>query len=265
MLNERIKALLGSKIDPPSRTEFEKSYREHFHESSLRKAGEILSDLRGRNHIDLAKCAYFSVGGSTGIELAHVLINSPVSYGILLEYDSSATDIGQERKQELQNLGNTLMIVTGDAYQQLEICKDQLLEWRKAGVIDGLVVSLQAVLHELPTRSPDFDLNHFIGELTWDWDPFILFSRDPCEPPDWPNIVEIHVPTVEGTVLEALANEIRVRLNMGGPVLRSGPDYVSMPRALAVETLTKIFYLEGYHREIKEQVIEVDPEIRTGS
>lgn len=259
MLNERIRELLGTKVDIPSQTDFDKLYHEKFRESGARKAVEILHDLLGRPDVDLGRCAYFSVGGSTGVELAHVLINSPISYGILLEYNPNATDIAEERKQELQNLGKTLIIVTGDAFQQLERCKDQLLQWRKADVIDGTIVSMQAVLHELPTRSPGFDLNHFIGEITWDWDPFILYAREPCEPSEWPQDVEIQVPNVTSTTLEALANEIRVRVQPEGHVLRAGPDFVSMPRALAVETLTKIFYLEDYHHEIQEQVTSFNP------
>lgn len=259
MLNEQIKSILGTRTDQPCRKEFDLAYHQNFQESGLRKAKEIVNDISSRSDLDPAKCAYFSIGGSTGVELAHVLINTPISYGILLEHNPAATDIAQEQKRELQKLGKTLVIITGDAYHQLDLCKDQFIEWRKSGAIEGMVVSLQAVLHELPKRSPNFDLNHFVGELTWDWDPFLLFSREPCEPSGWPDNVEIHVPTIESSILESLANEIRVTLQLDGPVLRAGPDYVSMPQALAAETLMKIFYLEDYNHEIEEQVTSLNP------
>jgi hypothetical protein len=258
-IEDRIRVLLGQKIEAPRALCFDSVYHEQFEISGLRKAAEVLDDIQRRNDIDLSKCAYFSIGGSTGSEIYHVLNNSSINCGVLLEYSPDAMELAHARRSSLSASGKDLVLITGDATQQLGRCKDQLLSWHDAGRIGGVIVSAQAVLHELPTRSPGFDLGHFIGEVCWQWDPFLFFSREPCSPVDWPEEVEIHVPGICSTILEALATEIQSVLRITGVVRRSGPEWVSMSRDLAVETVTKVFYLEDYQHEIQERVTSLDP------
>ncbi len=258
-LNERIEALLGQKASAPHTLNFDRVYHESFEASGVSKAQEILTDLVKRTCINLDRCGYFSIGGSTGSEIFHVMSNSTISHGLLLEYDPTATEIAASRRDELRAMGKNLVVVTGDATQRLQHCKTQFLAWRESQQIRGLIVSAQAILHELPSRSPGFDLDHFLGEIIWDWDPFLLYTREPSTATDWPDRVEIHVPALRSSILEALANDIKVSLKMNGVVRRSGPDYVALPADLAVETVTKIFYLEDYQHEIEEQVTLLRP------
>jgi hypothetical protein len=258
-LQAEVKRLLGTKVKMPRSTRFDRIYHESFETSGMKKAVEVLADLQ-RHPINLERCAYFSIGGSTGSEIFHVLNNCQIRYGLLLEYNPSATMIAQEKRATLQKIGKELVIVTGDAMQQLKYCKDEFLDWRDAKKIDGLIVSAQAVLHELPSRSPGFDLNHFIGEITWDWDPFLFYSREPCAPVDWPKRVEIHVPGLDSELLEALAKDVQSTSRMEGALMRSGPQWVSLPSDLAIEAITKIFYLEDYSYEVGEQVTSIDPD-----
>lgn len=259
-LETKVRKLLGAKVEAPRSTNFDRLYHEGFETSGMRKAVEVLGDLQKRQNINLARCAYFSIGGSTGSEILHVLSNSPIQYGLLLEYNPVATEIAQEKRGRLRTLGKDLVIVTGDAMQQLKRCKDQFLDWQDSQRINGLIVSAQAVLHELPSRSPGFDLNHFIGEITWEWDPFLLYSREPCVPVDWPDRVEVHIPGLGSELLEAFAKDIQASLRIDGHVMRSGPHWVVMPVDLAIETLTKVFYLDDYSYEIEEKVTSINPD-----
>lgn len=258
-LGQRVTELLGKKAEMPRTSGFDRIYHEQFQFSGIRKAMEVLKELQDRTDVDLSKCAYFSVGGSTGSELFHVLNNSTIPCGILLEYSPDAAEIARERWRKLSLQGKKVVVITGDATQQLNRCKDQLLEWRDLGKISGTVVSAQAVLHELPTRSPGFDLGHFMGEICWDWDPFLFYSREPCSPVDWPEEVEIHVPELNSSLLEALAKDIQASLQIPGQLLRSGPEWVAMPRDLAVEAIFKIIFLNDYQHEIQERVTSIDP------
>lgn len=260
-LEVEVRKLLGSKVNPPRTSNFDKLYHQGFEKSGIRKALEVLGDLEKRSDLDLSKCAYFSIGGSTGSEIFHVLSNSLIRHGVLLEFDPVATGIAQGRQSTLHSLRKELVIVTGDVMQQLRRCIDQFLDWQDSGQINGLVVSAQAVLHELPSRSPGFDLSHFMGEVCWEWDPFLFYSREPSPPADWPDRVEIHVPGMSSPLLEALAKDIQATLGITGLVLRSGPSWVALPADLAIETLTKIFYLDDYWYEMEEQVTSIDPMI----
>ncbi|MCP4111149.1 MAG: toll/interleukin-1 receptor domain-containing protein [Desulfobacteraceae bacterium] len=258
-LKETIQHLLGTKALKPSDADSAK-YHDNFVESGNEKAKYILDDINKRwKHTDLSRCAYFSIGGSTGAEITYIMKNSPIKYGMLLEYDSDATDIARKKQEELSASGKTLKIITGDATQQISRCKDILLRWRDENKITGLIASAQAVLHELPFRSPDFHLGYFIGEIAWDWDPFLFYSREPCAPSDWPDEVEISIPEVESNLLKELTEDIKAKLGMHGNVRTVGIMRVSMPAKLAVETLTKIFYLDSYPHEIEEQVTSTDP------
>lgn len=259
-LEAKVKKLLGTKVEIPRSSNFDRLYHESFEDSGMRKAVEVLGDLGRRSNMKLRRCAYFSIGGSTGSEIFHVLSNSSIQYGLLLEYNPTATNIAQEKRRKLRKLGKELVIVTGDVMQQLKRCKDQFLDWQDSQKINGLIVSAQAVLHEFPSRSPGFDLNHFIGEITWRWNPFLFYSREPCAPVDWPERVEIHVPGLSSELLEALAKDIQATLRMEGRVMRSGPHWVSLPANLAIEAITKIFYLHDYSHEVEERVTSIDPD-----
>lgn len=255
-----IKCFLGKRI----RTEYEKTgiiaYHESFKQSGIEKAKWIIQDLNTRG-LNLNRFAYFSVGGSIGAEINFILANTDIERGLLLEYDSSATDLARSDFYE-SSLKNkkVLEIVTGDATQKIEECKKKLIGWRNDGYIDGLVCSIQAVLHELPYRSPKFELNHFIGEIVWDWDPFLMYCREPCCPIGLPEIVKLYIPDFNSEDLEVFANDIKVRLSFDGDVRRSGKNHITLPGDLCIEVLHKYFYPEDYLYEIQEKLTTYKPE-----
>lgn len=250
--NHIINKLLGKHADAKKLSS--QSYHEGFKQSGIDKAQVIIQDLNRRD-LHLEKFAYFSVGGSTGSEIIHVLENTEISYGLLLEGDADATDIAKSEFQQSRISGQKhLRIIPGDAMQRITQCKDELLDWELKGNINGLICSIQAVLHELPTRSLGFNLGHFLGEIIWEWDPFFLYCREPCFPDGWPPHVQLSIPGVSSQKLEVLANDIKFRLKFEGGVLRIGPEFVELPSELAVELLHKYYYIEDYLHEIEEKL-----------
>ncbi|HEX8211217.1 MAG TPA: tetratricopeptide repeat protein [Longimicrobium sp.] len=255
-LNNRIKELLGYSSERPG-SDAETQYHVAFNQSGVNKAKEVLAELDTYG-ARLERLAYLSIGGSTGAEILHVLEQSAVRFGVLLEFDDVAGGIAEERGKTLT--GKTLRVFRGDATQKITACRQLLERWYVDGKIDGIVCSIQAVLHELPTRSPGYDVNHLLGEALWKWDPCYLFCREPCSPRQWPERVKLSVAGVDGTLLRALASHVGSMLGIPGEARSSGPDAILVSRDLAVELLFKLFYIRDYAYEIGERVTSVSPE-----
>ncbi len=261
-LDAEIRALLGHPgLTLPAGGDSANRYHEAFQRSGVEKAQGIVEDLAGRStRIDVSRCAYFSIGGSTGAELAYALEHTPITHGLLLEYSDKAIEFFQEHhKPRLEALGKTVQAVQGDAVDRLEHCNSILDTWRQAGRIDGVVCSVQAVLHELPTRSRDFKLPRFLANACWNWNPCLFYSREPCGPSTWPERVKLAVPGIRGSTLLELATRIRKELGFLQPVQRHGPDHIELERDLAIEVLFKIFYRREFHHEMQERTTSLDP------
>jgi formylglycine-generating enzyme required for sulfatase activity len=258
----RVLAIVGGTDEQISATDFAKCYHESFRISGVAKADSIIRDLReNRSHVDLSKCAYFSIGGSTGDEVEHVLRETEIRFGLLLEFDNVAAEWAQRKSLEVQNdLGKTLHVITGDATQKVNTCKQRLLDWQRQFRITGLIASAQAVLHELPTRSPNFSLVHFLGEVLWKWEPCLFYTREPCRPREWPENVRLAVSGLSSELLERLATYVGRFLRIDGKVHRAGPHEVLLSSTLAVELLHKLFYIEDFSHEIEERLTSIDPE-----
>jgi hypothetical protein len=112
-LESRVRELLGKKVEMPRSCRFDHVYHDEFEASGIKKAVEVLKDLQNRNDIDLSTCAYFSIGGSTGSELFHVVNNSLVTHGILLEFSSDATEVAHAKRNTLFAGGKDMVIITG--------------------------------------------------------------------------------------------------------------------------------------------------------
>ncbi|MBF0422572.1 MAG: hypothetical protein HQL73_06235 [Magnetococcales bacterium] len=263
-LENRIIAALGNGARETESTNFSNNYHANFESSGRKKAQEVIKYLCDKlpnfRGID-SRLAYFSIGGSTGSEIDYVLRKTNISYGLLLEFDNRASNRARERQKELNDIGKHLEVLTGNISDLLTDCQSCLKSWRKAGKINGILVSIQAVMHELPTRGHNYSLTEFLSQLVDDWDPFIFISREPSIPSKWVGNVIIHVPDVKINILENFAETIRGRLRMPGrvvPIPAPKPG-VKLPANLAVETLTKIFYIEDYDHEIQEQVTSLIP------
>jgi hypothetical protein len=234
-------------------------YYKDFLQSGANKGKFVADDLEelARDHpeLKLERCAYLSVGGADGTEILYVLEHTPIRYGLLQDFSPEIWNTGRERQQQLERAGKKLDVKIGDVSQQITTCKNQLLQWRREGLIDGLVCSAQAVLHELPSRSPGFDIDFLLGEMFWDWQPCLVYCREPCKPEGWPDRVKLGLgtPPVKSEVMEALANLVKHTVGIQSTVLRAGPNHVTLSGELAVEMLTKLFYLPDFKHEIGEQ------------
>ena len=227
-LVQQIRKALGYVLDDEGSAQSSEKYHEQFVSSGRQKADNILTELRKYPDIPLRKLAYVSIGGSTGAEIVKVLDVSPIESGVLLEHDEHAIEIARQEAERVRAGGKELHLVPGDASQKVENVKSKLMEWRKTKHLEGVIISAQAVLHELPTRSPNFDLDHFLGELFWEWPVCFFFCRETCAPANWPKRVRLKVAGVESPVVEALAKHIKAYLKMGGKVQRKGPEFVEM-------------------------------------
>jgi tetratricopeptide (TPR) repeat protein len=258
-LEARVAAIVDG-LRRPQGLAFSTRYHEKFADSGIEKANNIIEQLR-TNHpsLDLARCAYLSVGGSDGSEIETVMQNTQIRHGVLLEYEPAVIPTLFERVKRLEKQGKTLKMEIGDAMMRISSCRDHLLRWREQGGIYGIICSIQAVLHELPSRSPDFDIDTFLGTMFWDFAPCLLYMREPCRPDGWPDRVKLRLPDLSSDRLAELAKQIAAYRNIPGHVRTAGPHFAKMPSGLAAELLSKLFYLDDYHHEIQEQVTWIDP------
>jgi hypothetical protein len=56
-------------------------------------------------------------------------------------------------------------------------------QWRRAGHVDGIVISAQSVLHELSFRSPGYTPTVFFGQLLKGWSNVFICCREPTQSP----------------------------------------------------------------------------------
>jgi len=162
----RKKNILKGSIETETNLSFYKKYHKDFQESGVHKGETVLNQidsLAQKPH--LSRLAYISIGGSEGSEIDYILRNSEFKYGILSEVDTYACQIAEQKVDTLDSLGKTLKIIPGDITSQTILIQNTLKKWAEESKINGILISAQAVLHELPHRSPGFDFNSFFGEM----------------------------------------------------------------------------------------------------
>lgn len=245
-LRETFRRLRGDGLVPGA------NYHLEFEESGRRKADAILREL-SRYELSPQETAFVSIGGSTGAEAIRILERSNIRRAILLEADDAAVEIARNAAKTLP-FGNALEIICGDATQKLPRVVAKLQDWRTNSGLSTVIISAQAVLHELPLRSPGFNLDHFLGELFGEWPTCLFFSRETCPPKNWPDYVRLRAKDFTSEDLETIAIHIQKYLSLAGSVQRHGTRFVRMPKAVAIEVLTKIFYAPDFPREMQEKV-----------
>ena len=154
-------------------------------------------------------------------------------------------------------------MIQGDATALLDECLQVAEGWCAAGEISGLVCSAQGVLHELPTRSPGFDLPVFLGKIFRysKWKTAAFYSREPCAPAGWPDKVRIRIAGLTGEELARFAKYVRDRLRMSGIPETLASNWVVLPAMLAIETLHKLIRGGSIRRigyELGEQLTGFD-------
>jgi hypothetical protein len=250
----------GGRADPKENDE---RYQASF--DGAAKAREFLHFVDGKNDLRLSDCAYVSIGGGDGSEIAHVMLNSPVRMGILVETSDSGAARARESREVLMRNGKELVVLQGDAMHRIQDCGGILSGWRSKGMADGVILSLQSVLHELPSRSPRYDPNILLASIFEPFQRRVFYSREPATPKEWPPVVHIRMKDVAGSDLEGLARQVNDVLAFKDDrigVLADG--FVQMSDELAVEVLFKLLYCrdsERYRYEMQEKLTGFEPEV----
>jgi hypothetical protein len=234
-LERQLRELLGA-LGRASVSGAAYPYQADFVQSGVKKGKHIADDLLGLaeaegKRLALDKCGYLSVGGGDGAEIEYVMSKTPIRYGILLDFNPDLYKSARQREESLGKLGKRIEVIIGDVSQQISECRKRLERWRSQGLIQGLVCSAQAVLHELPLRSPGFDIDNVLGEMFWDWAPCLFYCREPCQPEGWPEQVKLNIgaPPASSDLLEDFAKQIQAYLRIDGKVRRAGPQHITLP------------------------------------
>ena len=224
-------------------------------ESAIRKAKSVLEIARESN-FDIKRVSFVSVGGADGTEIEYLLSKSEASYGILLEYDDALCQKARVKADNLCKLKKEMRVFTGDAVQKIDPALKTVEAWHDFGSVFSMVVSMHAVLHELPDRGArNQDLEAFLQKFIWRDMPVLIIAREPCAPRDFPETVYISA-DCSPKLLVDFASFIR----KSHTIFQEKPDPVAMANCvrmdyrLAVETIVKLFYIESFAYEIEERI-----------
>lgn len=252
-LKNKIEEILNKPLNDNLNKDFYKKYHESFKESGEHKAKSVINQVKSLGNADLAKMVYVSIGGSYGFEVLWVLKNTDIKQAVLLEIDSNACKVASEMSKDIPK-GKKLEIICGDVVEKIsklqtflsqEISKDESL---------GVIISANAVFHELPYRANNYNQSSFLKELFWNYKKCIFICREPCYPTNWQGYVSITIPEIDSDTLYKFASHINYKLSFSSKITRSGPKYVNMSAGLATEVLHKIFYIDDFEYEIQEKL-----------
>lgn len=263
-LSQRIDELIANAY---GEADVDPNYQESFANEGVRKAEYIVDDLRYRESRGLLqpeRLAYFCIGGADGSEVEYVLSETAISKAVMIEISDEGATAARNRMIELARRGKEFVVLQGDATGLLDNALDVADKWHVSGAIDGLVCSAQGVLHELPSRSPGFDLPVFLGKVfrNPDWRACAFYSREPSLPEGWPQKVRIRIAGLPASQLVRFARYVSDRLRMSGSPQALSSGWVDLPSPLAVETLHKLIRDNSIRRigyELEEQLTGFDP------
>jgi hypothetical protein len=249
LINEalaRYASVLGSR--PPSGSRYDDSA---FNASATRKAQEVIARLPPSGPF-----VFVSIGGSDGTELLELMTKTGSSHGVLLEFADEAVRTAEARAA---SLGLKLVTLTGDAMQKVNMAMAQARQISDRLDKAPIVVTIMALLHELPSRSPGFDLTTFFSSLRG---ASVVLGREPIAPSNWTERV-ILGGNFTGERFAALANRVVAGMSARlRPHRDPGPltvnaltvNTVMGPGALIMETLVKSFYAADILYELDECV-----------
>ena len=242
---------------------FDYEYQEIFANEGERKAQYIIADLLSKfsnYNLPLDQFAYFCVGGADGSETAAILKNTDINHAIMIEISDTAAESTRNRSAQLRENDKHLYVLQGDANQRL------LEDLKHECNIKGLVLSAQAVLHELPRRSPNFNMPVFLGRCFSIFAKNAFYCREPISPERWPNFVEVSIPKVIGARFKIFSSLINNKLNISDEIIEVvGSNYVYMENVLALEVLHKLLRCRNVNEftyELNEQLTTIDTNYR---
>ncbi|MGF1729008.1 hypothetical protein [Photobacterium kasasachensis] len=268
-IKDKLELLLRGFYFPDEVKEEDFDYQGIFKGEGARKAEFVISKLHSefeRPNEELSNYIFVSIGGADGSEVEEVLNRTAIQKAILVEYDDKAANAARARAVNLQKNNKTLQVIQGDITQKLDELVSELKREKKNNHIHGLVLSAQAVLHELPDRSPNYRHNTLFGKLLNVFDNCFYFSREPIAPQGWPEKVEMKIEGVSSDRLSIFSGLVNDKLNITKePIIPLEPyaeGFVNLCSTLAVETLHKLLRSDNDKQlayELQEQLTSIQP------
>lgn len=245
----------------------DEEYQDNFSNEGDRKATYIIDDLKykeSNGEVIINALCYLSIGGADGSEIEKILTATEIKKGILIEISDAAAERAREKAKQLSALGKELIVLQGDASEKLDDALSVVERFVKKDMISGLVVSAQAVLHELPKRSKSYNLPIFLGKLYREpkLDYCLFYSREPCEPKGWTERVRLRIEKVSNEDLFRFTCHVRDRLKITGDPQKLSSNWLNVESILAIESLHKLLRnntLKRIEYELGEQLTEFNP------
>lgn len=243
-VDQKIDELLSNFHRDHEDVSFDDDYQAIFADEGYRKTNYIVDDILAREakgQLVSRQLCYLSIGGADGTEAASVMEKTGILNGIVVEISDAAATSARTLSDDLAGRGMRLRVFQGDATQRLEDVLSYARSLREECGITGIVLSAQAVLHELPRRSPEFDMLTFLGRVFKGFDDCLLYAREPIDPLSWPDEVRLSVGDTDSDRLAALATLIQNYLRFPDTsVAALAGGQILAPRDLAVELLHKL-------------------------
>lgn len=263
-ISQIVEAFIGHNIQIGTEETFDLEYQSIFSKEGERKAREVINRLLLKCSdlgFDLSRFAYFCVGGADGSEVETILNETEIIHAITLDTSDEGTVRARIKSENQKKVGKNLLVLQGDANLRLDDVLSYLNKLRESYNIDGLVVSAQAVLHELPSRSPNFNFPVFVGKCFSVFQNNAFYCREPILPERWPEFVEVKLPGVDGERLRILSCLIKEKLSMScRPPEAVGYNFVNMDAILAVEVLHKLLRtgsVKHFKHELGERLTSI--------
>lgn len=218
-----------------------------FRKSAIRKANDAFSHLPNRGPYVIV-----SIGGADGSEMFELARLTRSTKGVLLEFDDKAVRAAEHRASRLKF---NLIPITGDAVQKLGKAMEEAKRLSDESQGLPILVTIMALLHELPTRSRGFNLSRFFAEVG---DAHVLIGREPVEPSNWSQHVFLSG-EFDAKKFSRFANDIVIGRQMPTPggANEQRVDVIAQhkvrgPRGVILETIVKALYAHDLLYELNE-------------
>ncbi len=247
----------------------DEEYQKIFEEEGTKKAEYIINHLRTHSELeneDLSRYVYLSIGGADGSEVEAIFRDTEVENAILVEISDAASDLARNRSKKLKKeLGKSLVVIQGDTTQRMTDVLKKMEELSGEQNIDGLILSIQAVIHELPKRSPGFRSSIFFGQLFKVFSNNVFYGREPIKPERWPPTLELSIGNASSANLKKVADIVNEKLHITKKeVVDIANNYVNIDAVLCLELLHKVIRSKDvaeFKHELGEQLTSVDPNV----
>ncbi len=264
-VNKKLEALIAYNSNSTD-ISFDKDYQTIFEGEGVRKSKYIIDTLSTNSEVskeDMSNYVFVSIGGADGSEAEEILRNTRIEKAILLEISEAASKSARKKAENIQKeLGKELVVLQGDATQKLDDVINCMENFKKNSGCNGTVLSMQAILHELPKRSLGFRQTVFFGQLFGVFSKNIFFGREPIKVERWPDIIELKAGNGSSANLAKLADIINEKLSIAELETKAiANNYINIDSTLALELLHKLIRSESVSKfkyELGEQLTSVD-------